>query len=57
MSNRDLVQNGLSQEVKDMLQCGFCYCFVSEEKQPLECSSCHNQLFCFECLRGWVQPG
>lgn len=39
---RKVVTDRLPQDVKDILTCGICYFFVTEEKTPLECNSCHN---------------
>ncbi|CDW91665.1 traf-type zinc finger family protein [Stylonychia lemnae] len=59
MANKYLISdariNNL-EEIKDMrdyINCGICLQVVTEERNPKECSNCHNQLFCEDCLTKW----
>lgn len=29
-------------EFKDYINCGICYQIVTENREPVECNSCHN---------------
>lgn len=42
------------KDIKDYILCGICYQIVTEERGPVECNSCHNQLFCTECIKSWT---
>ncbi len=41
------------KDIKDYILCGICYQVVTDERGPVECNSCHNQLFCTQCITGW----
>ncbi|CDW83187.1 traf-type zinc finger family protein [Stylonychia lemnae] len=43
------------QDIKDYILCGICYQVVTEEREPVECNKCHNQLFCSQCISGWAK--
>ena len=42
------------KDIKDYILCGICYQVVTEGRKPVECNSCHNQLFCTECIQSWT---
>ena len=40
-------------DIKDLILCGICYQVVTEDRKPVECNSCQNQLFCTPCIDSW----
>lgn len=38
------------KDIKDYILCGICYSIVTEDRIPVECHFCHNQLFCSDCI-------
>jgi hypothetical protein len=43
------------QDIKDLILCAICYQVVTEERKPVECTSCQNQIFCVTCIGDWLQ--
>ena len=41
------------KDIKDLILCGICYQVVTEDRIPVECNSCQNQLFCKPCIDSW----
>ena len=42
-------------DIKDIILCGICYQVVTDDRRPVECSSCQNKLFCTPCINSWKQ--
>eukprot|EP00347_Sterkiella_histriomuscorum_P006314 403353232 len=54
LSDSRIVSNDENKDIKDYILCGICYQVVTENRGPVECNSCHNQLFCTQCIQGWA---
>lgn len=55
MQARLVFDDALSTELKEFLTCGICYMTATADREPVECASCRNQLFCLPCINNWVQ--
>lgn len=46
ISDARIVNSDDIKDIKEYILCGICYQVVTEDRRPVECNSCQNQLFC-----------
>ena len=48
-----LVDEGNLDDLREQILCVICCRVLTEDRCPMECSACQNQLFCEECITQW----
>lgn len=48
-----LVENDEVREVREYITCVICCQVINQERNPVECDKCCNQLFCKVCIDTW----
>jgi Ring finger domain len=53
LESRLVMNEELSDQMKDDITCGICLQVITEDKNPQQCTSCENKLFCDPCIKQW----
>ncbi len=53
ISENRIVNTDEIQDIKEYILCGICYQVVTEDRVPVQCTSCQNNLFCTSCIESW----
>lgn len=48
-----LIETDQIRGVRDLITCAICYQVITEDRVPMQCDTCQNQLFCKPCIELW----
>ena len=48
-----LIETDEVKGVRDIITCAICFQIITEDRRPMECNSCRNQLFWSPCIESW----
>ena len=48
-----LIEGEHLEGLRDQITCLICCQILTEDKKPVECNKCQNQLFCTQCIDQW----